>query len=149
MAMQVSKWNSPDEGPYVLHGRKTAFAKFSWETGDTYNASTHATTKPFNNGSASGGETKPLAGANPIDLFGIRRIKNIQFQGTGSSDADIPTGSVMPLWVRNGQYILLQPVGCTGTGGTLVAVDQAELTAVSGNLASLTFYGIIEEDDGT
>lgn len=148
MAMQVSRWNSPDDGPFMWMGKKCAFAKFSWETGDTYNATTHATTKPFANGSTSGGEVLPLAGANPIDLWGIRHIENIIWDAGGSSDADIPTGAVMPLWVRNGQYILLQPVGCSGTGDPITAVAPAELTAVSGNLASLVFYGIIVSDDG-
>lgn len=146
MAMQVSRRNSPDDGPYIIAGKKNAFAKFTWEAGDTYNASTHATTKPFNNGTAAGGETPGLAGKNPIDLWGIRRIDEIHFDGAGGSDADVPTGTVRPEWVRNGQYIKLVPVGCTGTGATLTAVAEAEMTAVAGNLESLVLYGRIIGD---
>lgn len=146
MAMQVVRRNSPDDGPVVIAGKRHAWATFSWETGDTYDATNHSTTKPFNNGTATGGETKGLAGKNPTDLWGFRFIDEILWEGAGGSDSDIPTGSVKPVWVRNGQYIKLIPVGCTGTGASLTAVAEAELTAVSGNLASLVLYGEIIGD---
>jgi hypothetical protein len=146
MALQVAKRNSPDDGPVIIAGKKHAWAIFSWEAADAYVPTTHSTTKPFNNGTAVGGETKPLAGKNPIDLWGIRYIDEILWEGAGGSDADIPTGSVKPVWVRNGQYIKLIPVGNTGTGGTLTAVAEVELTAVAGNLESLVLYGEIIGD---
>ena len=138
----VSRWNSPDDGPFQMFGRKSAFAKFTWDPGDTYDATNHANAKPFANGATSGGEVAKRAGANPYDLWGISHIEDILWDSQGSSSSDAAGGALIPTWNRNGQYISLFRYCPQGSSASLVAVDPTEL--VTGKiLTPLVFYGIV------